>query len=202
MEPKVLGTFISVGVSVAALVIFFYTLWRQYRVDYLRERLFAIRDALFMLGAKGVLRFEDPAYGLLRAAINSGIQQAHTANMAYWIKTNSAIPTRSEGLALDEIESRWNDSLTGLNGEAQERIEAIREELIFQVTARIVFCSLPMTALFVLAIPIMVCLSICKLVVGKPVRETTRRLLAFFSGDHLEERMGVLLEMDRRLASA
>jgi hypothetical protein len=51
--------------------------WRTYRVDTLRQTLFALRDELFDCADNDLVSFEDPAYRILRERINSIIRFAH-----------------------------------------------------------------------------------------------------------------------------
>jgi hypothetical protein len=55
----------------------FFVLFREYRVDALRQRLFKLRMDLFDYAAGGGISFDDPAYGILRSRINSLIRYAH-----------------------------------------------------------------------------------------------------------------------------
>lgn len=52
-------------------------LWRDYRVDALRERLFLLRQELFDYAASGNVPFNDPAYRSLRDAMDGMIRFAH-----------------------------------------------------------------------------------------------------------------------------
>ncbi len=51
--------------------------WPEQRIDILRQRLFALRDELFDFAMDGYVRFDDPAYQLLRDLLNGTIRYAH-----------------------------------------------------------------------------------------------------------------------------
>ena len=49
----------------------------DYRVDALRDKLFAVREKLFDYAAQGNVSFDDPAYAKLRMLINGLIRFSH-----------------------------------------------------------------------------------------------------------------------------
>ncbi len=60
---------------VLAFVIFW--VWPEQRVDLFRQQMFALRDELFDFAADGKIKFDDPAYVLLRQLMNGFIRYAH-----------------------------------------------------------------------------------------------------------------------------
>lgn len=72
----VISTF---GVWLLALLALF--LFREYRVDRFRQRIFEVRDELFDYAAEGKISFDDPAYGALRGLLNSYIRFAHRLSL-------------------------------------------------------------------------------------------------------------------------
>ncbi len=63
--------------SLAGLVVLYFWLYRDYRIDLFRQRLFALRDELFDLARSGAISFDDRAYGLLRSTLNGFIRFGH-----------------------------------------------------------------------------------------------------------------------------
>ena len=59
-----------------ALLIGFYVLWRDYLVDEVRDRLFVLRDEMFLYAYDNEL-MGSPAYGYMRNLMNSVIRYAH-----------------------------------------------------------------------------------------------------------------------------
>jgi hypothetical protein len=57
--------------------LFFFKIVPAYRVDTFRQRMFAIRDALFDYAADGYIAFDDPAYLALRRQMNGMIRYGH-----------------------------------------------------------------------------------------------------------------------------
>ena len=66
METALGLTALSTTLSLIALWALFHWLYRDYRVDLFRQRMFALRDQLFDIAASGRIAFDDPAYGKLR----------------------------------------------------------------------------------------------------------------------------------------
>ncbi|MCH8344189.1 MAG: hypothetical protein IH983_09385 [Planctomycetes bacterium] len=61
--------------------------WKKSLLDHFRQKLFAIRDELFMDAARGKLAFEDPAYGMLRMLSNSLIRCSASITLTHFIIT-------------------------------------------------------------------------------------------------------------------
>jgi len=63
--------------ALALLWVLIFVCWKNYRVDQLRQNLFALRDDLFDFALTGAVAFDHPAYGKLRTTINGMIRFAH-----------------------------------------------------------------------------------------------------------------------------
>ena len=72
-------------ISLASIVIMGFWLYRDYRVDTLRQQLFCLRDSLFDDAAAALVDFEHPAYGMLRTTLNGFIRFAHRVNFFHAI---------------------------------------------------------------------------------------------------------------------
>lgn len=68
-------------ISILLLLIFFFWLYRDYRVDTFRQKLFKLRDELFDDARSGKISFNDPAYKMLRNAMNGFIRFGHRLNI-------------------------------------------------------------------------------------------------------------------------
>ena len=78
----------ELGVRVIASLISFLGIWlllfwlyRDYRVDAFRQRIFALRDELFDWVSASELSFDNPAYGILRSAMNGFIRFGHRMSL-------------------------------------------------------------------------------------------------------------------------
>ena len=63
--------------AVLALVILFFAYpWQAFCTDIVRQRLFELRDRLFMLAVEGKMGFDDPVYVSFRNSLNNRIRYA------------------------------------------------------------------------------------------------------------------------------
>lgn len=74
---------VAESIGFLALWIFFFCLYRDFRVDEYRQKLFRLRDELYDYAAAGNMQFSDEAYGLLRSTINGSIRYAHRLGPVY-----------------------------------------------------------------------------------------------------------------------
>jgi hypothetical protein len=77
MTPVELTIAIQSLLSLIVLVIVVFGLWPAQRMDLFRQQMFAIRDELFDFAAEGNVKFDEPAYLLLRQLMNGFIRYAH-----------------------------------------------------------------------------------------------------------------------------
>ena len=68
--------------GVGLLVIFFRYPWQNILVDMTRQRLFEIRDDIFLYAANGRIEFDSDIYDELRDRLNSAIRYCHKARFS------------------------------------------------------------------------------------------------------------------------
>ena len=76
-ETQNIAEIIQLGIALLSVWILFFKLFRTYRTDALRDRLFAVRQELFDYADGGGVGFDEPAYTKLRGLLNSLIRFAH-----------------------------------------------------------------------------------------------------------------------------
>lgn len=104
-----------------ALWIFVFYFWRDYRLDALRDDLFAIRDNLFLYAAKGNISFNHPAYQQLRFRINVLLRYAHKFTMAGLFFAMVTASKRSSEIAM------WEELLeTVPSDEAKAKLKEVQ----------------------------------------------------------------------------
>ena len=69
------------GLSLLGLWVWFFWLYRDYRVDAYRQRVFALRNELWDYAAAGHISFDDPAYLVVRNRMNGLIRFAHLLSL-------------------------------------------------------------------------------------------------------------------------
>jgi hypothetical protein len=97
MEMTLGLTALSTTLSLMALWALFHWLYRDYRVDLFRQRMFALRDELFELAASGRIAFDDPAYGKLRSMLNGYIRFAHRISVPLLLSASRSRHALSQG---------------------------------------------------------------------------------------------------------
>lgn len=73
--------FLSSLVSLFLFAVLLFWLYRDYRVDAFRQKLFALRDELFDDAHSGDIPFDSQCYGMLRTTMNGFIRFAHRMNL-------------------------------------------------------------------------------------------------------------------------
>jgi len=77
MTATHLATIIGSSLTLIALIVLVFEFWPIQRADIFRQQMFALRDELFDFAAQGGIKFDDPAYILLRHLMNGFIRHAH-----------------------------------------------------------------------------------------------------------------------------
>lgn len=75
---------VIIGMIFVVLWIMFFTIHRNYHVALTRQRLFVIRARLFNAALEGKISFDDPAYNLVRQALNGMIRFTHNLSFLRW----------------------------------------------------------------------------------------------------------------------
>jgi hypothetical protein len=71
--------------ALLGLAVIWLWLYRDYRVDFFRQRMFSLRDELFDEGCRGTISFDHPAYGMLRSTMNGFIRFGHKMGILNFI---------------------------------------------------------------------------------------------------------------------
>jgi hypothetical protein len=109
--------------------------WRPYRLDALREKLFALRDELFLLASQDrALPFEHPAYRCLRDDLNGMIRFAEKMTFFRAVLLWLSIPR-------EIAQSDWEKELRGLPLHTQRNLLRIRSAAALAVSDHVVHGS-------------------------------------------------------------
>jgi hypothetical protein len=118
MTPIELTIAIQSLLSLIVLVLVVFWLWPAQRMDLFRQQMFAIRDELFDFAAEGNIKFDEPAYLLLRQLMNGFIRYAHNLTpyrtlmaFARW-KVTSNQPVETWAAAWDQAMKNVSDQNT------------------------------------------------------------------------------------------
>ncbi len=112
-------------------------LFRAYRVEALRDRLFAVRQKLFDYANSGGVEFSDPAYAKLRRLINSLIRFAHHVTFPRFA-LGFVWASWDDPVCGSEPLEEWRQAVSRLPPEAKERLEEIHGEALVLVVRHLV----------------------------------------------------------------
>lgn len=101
---------------------------RACAVDHFRTAIFSIRNELFDYAAEGNIRFDHPAYGMLRSITNGFVRVAHTVHLtrfAYLV----LIESRTVAPGAEQFETDWRTALDSLPEPARDQMNAYRLEV-------------------------------------------------------------------------
>ena len=124
-------------IALTALWFLVFKLSHDYRIDALRDRLFAVRERLFDFAASGNVSFDNPAYTRLRTLINGLIRFAHRLTFTRFLLGISFMAWRGqtyEKTALVE----WENALSELPTEVAIELKSIRDEALVLVVRHLV----------------------------------------------------------------
>jgi len=126
--------------SLAGLWILVFWLYRDYQIDWFREKMFALRNQLFDAASAGRIDFDHPAYGTLRTAINGFIRFAHRMSLLqvilFWV-----LNRRSLARMENPFEARWRSATAGLRPEVLTELEEYKNRFHLLVVTHVCFNS-------------------------------------------------------------
>jgi hypothetical protein len=126
--------------SLALLVALIFKLWPSYRLDVFRQRMFAVRDDLFAYAASGKIDFSDPAYRLLRQAMNGFLRYGH--NLTLYRLCITLVLWHFEGRPRTKWAEAWTLSLDGIKDEQiRKDLQSFHARAMGLVADRVIFGS-------------------------------------------------------------
>lgn len=168
-------------IALLLLWILFFWIYRDYRLDLFRQKLFSLRDDLFDMAIEGKISFDDPAYGMLRSTINGTIQFGHQLGfldllcMVLLRRRNSV----DENLA-SRFNQKWMAACNTFDAETNDRLRSIRYRLHFAIIEQIVFTSFLLMASIVALVAILLMKTVAKRCVDRIFSTAEmKRLLSF-----------------------
>lgn len=122
------GPALHLGFSLILLWGILFLCWRPYRLDLLREKLFAIRNDLFFFAACGGISFNDPRYRTLRDLMNGVIRYAHrlsATQLFLTVITHGAHPDEK----WKEPMKQWREGVEALPSDAKRKLISSHDEM-------------------------------------------------------------------------
>lgn len=136
---------------VLVLWCFFQFIWKRTILDMYRQRLFDLRDSLFMDCAKGHLQFDTPEYGMTRMLLNAAIRSApqiNLVNLLLLLLYRKRLTQTNQPIALSE---KLRLRIAYLpEGEEKSYYEYCQSKVDSHTVAFFLFTSIPLLVLSVL----------------------------------------------------
>ena len=148
-----ISTAIATGLSLAALWIVGFFLYRSYRVDMFRQNMFALRDELFDLARNGAIQFNHPAYCTLRTLCNGYIRFGHRLNISGAVlMAVGTTPAEREWLKTQDLDERLKRFVGDIDPQTARDLFALKERMHSQVGSQLIFGSPVLVATVVPAV--------------------------------------------------
>lgn len=167
------------------LWILFFWLYRDYRLDYFRQQLFALRDELFNMADNEQIPFDSTAYSMLRSMINGTIQYGHRCGvldvLCFSICTRG--DEKSDELVA-QFNQRWATACDEFDAPTRKQLRRIRTQVHLLIAEQVVFTS------FILCVSLLAVLFWIALTVLKDA--TLRRLSRLLSTNSADRFMSRL----------
>ncbi len=159
MQPETIVILLTTSASLAFLWICHFWLYKNYRVDVFRQKMFALRDRLFDDAAKGVIAFDHPAYCTMHRTMNGCIRFAHKLDLLQAVLLLVFVDEKE--LAKnnnDSFDTRINKAMEGLTLEVTKKLNRYRYEMRKEIVFHCFIISPFLTALCL--IPILLAIAI------------------------------------------
>ncbi len=132
--------FLTSLVSIAFIVILVLWLYRDYRTDAFRQKMFKLRDELFDEARKGTISFNDDTYGMLRSAINGFIRFGHKFNLIQVILLNMSL--KKENHIGKPFSERLNKNMEHCSDEQKKIIISYYVKMNFYIIEHLLLSSI------------------------------------------------------------
>lgn len=163
MEIEILVNIFWTFVILGLLHFILYFVLRQYQIYAFRERLFSLRDDMFLYAQEGNIEFEHPAYRYLRRTINSMIRGAHRYDPFRIFIIWASIKLRNRDKFLISTQKEMDEAIESI-GEAEVRItmSEFRSEMLKLAIKQLFFRARLLMVLYLILIVIIFVKAILK----------------------------------------
>ena len=133
-------TYFSSLLSILFIFILVFCLYRGYRIDSFRQKMFCLRDELFDEARKGNIPFDSDAYGMLRSTINGTIRFAH--KLSLWQMITFVVLVKTDNFQEDKpFTERFEANLKNLSDDQAKVVRDRHMYLNFLMVEHIVLSS-------------------------------------------------------------
>ncbi|HSU15427.1 hypothetical protein [Longimicrobium sp.] len=139
MSSTVAATAATTALSLFFVSVLVFVLYRDYRIDLFRQRMFALRDELFDFAAIGGIEFDAEAYGITRSTLNGFIRFGERVTLGSAIVAGIAYrKAEHERLAFN---LQLREAMADLSPDQRKTIDSIVARMGAYVTEQVVLTS-------------------------------------------------------------
>ncbi len=135
-------------ISIALLVIWIFSLFPDYQTDAFRQKMFKLRDDLFDDAANGKISFDDPAYGMLRGAMNGFIRFGHRLNI-WQVLLFELLIDRDDGKLTHPFDKEFDRNIERCTDEQKEIFKSYYIKMNLYIIEHLIFSSVLLLCLIV-----------------------------------------------------
>lgn len=135
-------------ISIGILVVGLFWLYRDYKVDSFRQKMFELRDELFDDAMKNGVAFDNDAYQVLRNTVNGFIQFAHRLNIFQFFSFVALAESRASKERRVSYTRRFDAGLEKLSDEQKDLMKQYRLRMNILMLTHMLSAS-PLSALLI-----------------------------------------------------
>jgi hypothetical protein len=150
-EFNIAVSIISSLVSLLFLWLLLFWFYRDYRVDALRQEMFALRDEMFDWAGKSGVPYDHTAYGMLRSAMNGFIRFGHRLTIfqvfLMYVLGRKGDAEAHVNARAGEFGERWNAEISNLDDDKKAQLLRYREKMHFIVINHLAWTPVAMVTI-------------------------------------------------------
>lgn len=129
ITPSMAAAAVSTGIMLVFLWVLIFWCYRVYRIDLYRERMFALREELFVLALDGKIQFSDPAYELLRSTLNGFIRFGHQVSLIDYFVVARSFTRQLAQNPEESFSHRFDSAVADISEDVQPKLRKIARKM-------------------------------------------------------------------------
>lgn len=150
-----LGAVLNTIFGLTMIWIVVYCGWRPYRIDNIREKLFELRNELFLIAADENVAFDSQAYCILRNRLNALIRYAHTITLSRLILFGIAASVHPNKQYRKQ-QQEWAEAVERLEPASKQKVMDIHYRMHTEILSQVFSGSPILWIMFALYFPVQV----------------------------------------------
>lgn len=129
MNPTNLVELSIIAFCISAIWYLYFWLYKECTVDCFRQDVFELRDKLFDEAQKGLIKFDHPAYCLLRRTMNGTIRYSHKVSILHMIFIAFLFKKREVEKQNFSFDKKFEVAISSENEKTRKKLLEYRKEL-------------------------------------------------------------------------